>query len=259
MDYSTITEYPGLKASREQLVRLYHRYHFASGYAEKKEVLEVACGTGIGLGYLASKAKYLIGCDIDEANLKIALDYYQKNSCISIVPMDAHHLNFSDNKFDLVIFYEAIYYLREPLRFVSEAWRVLKEDGALIICSVNKEWVDFHPSPYSQKYFSLPELYSLLNNKFPSIQMYGAFPVDNKGVLNKLRSNIKRIANRFNLIPGSLSARAYLKRIFIGPLKPLPEKIYDRMVPYQPPIPLSHDLPNRDYKIIYAVAKKRQS
>jgi cyclopropane fatty-acyl-phospholipid synthase-like methyltransferase len=52
-EYIHVTEIPGNKASAEQIERLYHRYHFASAFCQGKEVLEVACGAGMGLGYLA--------------------------------------------------------------------------------------------------------------------------------------------------------------------------------------------------------------
>jgi 2-polyprenyl-3-methyl-5-hydroxy-6-metoxy-1,4-benzoquinol methylase len=62
-DYCTVTELPGSNATKEQLARLYHRYHFAAGFCEGKDVLEVACGAGQGLGYLARKAKSVVGGD----------------------------------------------------------------------------------------------------------------------------------------------------------------------------------------------------
>lgn len=41
-DFTTVTESPGIMASREQLERLYTRYIFASGYCNGGETLEVA-------------------------------------------------------------------------------------------------------------------------------------------------------------------------------------------------------------------------
>jgi len=57
IDYTTVTEMPGLKASREQLAMLYTRYAFAAKFCDGKDVLEVGCGAGQGLGYLATKAR----------------------------------------------------------------------------------------------------------------------------------------------------------------------------------------------------------
>ena len=39
------------------------------------DVLEVACGGGIGLGYLARTAKKVVGGDIDETILQYPRDY----------------------------------------------------------------------------------------------------------------------------------------------------------------------------------------
>jgi len=255
-DYYSITEAPGLKASKEQLSRLYHRYRFASDYASNRDVLEVACGSGIGLGYLALTARHVVGGDIDAKNVGIACDLYKGNKNIDIISLDAHHLNDPDSSFELVLLYEAIYYLQKPQVFVAEAFRVLRQGGSLIICSVNKDWEDFHPSPFTHHYFSVPELFQLLVEQFDSVDLYGAFPTKSNGFSGRCVSLIKRTATRFHLIPGSLAARAYLKRIFIGPLQPLPSQIQPNMADYVPPVPLSPDQSTGDFKIIYAVARK---
>ncbi len=261
-DYFSITEAPGLKATREQMERLYHRYRFALDYLNDANVLEVACGSGIGLGYLGKKASKVVGGDIDEENLAAARSIYGKKGYgtavkkIQIVSMDAHELKLPDRSFDLVLLFEAIYYLKEPKKFISEARRVLADNGSLIICTVNKDWGDFHPSPYTHHYFSVPELYFLLSSGFAEIEIFGAFPAKSNSVAGRLVSLVKRIAVRLDLIPGSLAARVYLKRLFLGPLKPLPDQISDDMASYEPPVFIPYDQPSKDYKIIYAVARK---
>jgi cyclopropane fatty-acyl-phospholipid synthase-like methyltransferase len=57
MNFTPVTELPGSMVTREQLARLYHRYHTAGRYAAGKRVLEVACGAGLGLGYLVRTAE----------------------------------------------------------------------------------------------------------------------------------------------------------------------------------------------------------
>jgi SAM-dependent methyltransferase len=264
-DYSTITETPGLKATREQLARLYQRYHFAAQFAQDMDVLEVACGSGIGLGYLAKVARKVVGVDIDEKNLRVARKHYEaadgkpeltRNDKIDLKLMDAHNLSLAAGSFDLVLLYEAIYYLKDPGQFISEANKVLRDEGKLIICSVNPDWDDFHPSPYTYKYYSVPRLYEMLKNTFGEVHVYGGFHVEIGGIKHQVLSLLKRGAVRFNLIPGSLGARAYLKRIFLGKLQPLPAEVYGDMVTYEPPISISADVANKDYKIIYAVARK---
>lgn len=256
IDYSRITESPGLKATREQIARIYHRYHFARKYIVGKDVLEVACGSGIGLGYLAQVANKVVGGDIDEKNVHLARRIYGSQENILIELMDAHDLPFKGETFDVVLLFEAIYYLKSPSKFVAEARRVLKNRGLLIMCTVNKDWKDFHPSPYTHKYFSVPELYYLLKKEGFSIKgIYGAFPVE-KGFKSEVVSVMKRMAVKLDLIPGSLAARAYLKRIFMGKLEPLPEMIFKDMAPYKEPVPLDFQKISQEFKIIYAVGER---
>ena len=59
--YTTVTELPGSGATSEQLAMLYARYALAAGFSRGKDVVEVACGPGIGLGYLARWARRVVG------------------------------------------------------------------------------------------------------------------------------------------------------------------------------------------------------
>lgn len=256
VNYALITELPGLKATQEQMTMLYQRYNFARQFVKKKDVLEVACGSGIGLGYIAKVARRIVGIDIDEKNIALCRGTYQNRQNIAIDLMDAHKLSFPDKSFDIILLYEALYYFKRPQEFISETERVLKNGGLLIICTVNKDWKDFHPSPYTYKYFSLQEIHKMLNVKFNEIKMYGGFFVEKKGLRANVISFMKHIAINFNLIPGSLKFRAYLKRIFLGKVMPLPEEVFEDMASYEEPVEVTFDKINKDFKIIYAVAKK---
>lgn len=254
VDYTTVTELPSDKIAKEQLARLYQRYHFASQFCKDKEVLEVACGGGMGLGYLAHVAKRVVGGDIDKNILKYGLGHYKGRDKIELREFDAQDLPFKDKSFDVVILYEAIYYLAQPEKFVSEAHRVLKNNGMLLICTVNKDWADFNPSPYSTKYFSAPDLFDLLSQKFSKVELFGAFPVTKKGIKNKVTSTIKRMAIALNLIPKTMKRKTKLKRIFFGKLINLPPELKEGKVKYFPPVQISNDFPTTQYKILFSVA-----
>lgn len=253
-DYTTVTEIPDTKGSREQIVRLYTRYKFASEFCKDRDVLEVACGAGIGLGYLAIFATRVVGGDIDENNLRFAIKTYVGRNNIEVRPLDAHNLPFDNQSLDAVILYEAIYYLSQPEKFVNEARRVLRDNGVLIICTANKDWSGFNPSPYSHKYFSAPELFELLKqNGFINVALYGDCPVITNTIRDKIITAIKKTAVALNLIPKTMKGKELLKRLFMGKLIPLPPEIKDGMTEYTPPVTIPQDTPTTQYKVLFAV------
>lgn len=256
IDYNLITEAPGLLSSREQIERMYQRYKFAADYVENKVVLEIACGTGIGLGLLAKKAKKVVGVDIDEKNIRIAQNTYQNVLNIEVKKMDAHSIDYPDASIEVVLLYEAIYYLKEPLLFIREASRVLKKDGILLICTVNKEWDDFHPSSFTYSYFSMKELDELIKSCFKQNSVYGGYKVNKNGLKNILISVLKRTASHFRLIPKSLKARVYLKRLFFGQLIKLPDTLTENASNYFAPDIIESYKEAKKFKILYTVSTK---
>lgn len=254
--YYEITEQPGQKATKEQLERLYQRYHFASLFISGGSVLEVACGSGLGLGYLANYAERVVGGDIDKRNIEMAKRHYQNRENIAVLEMDAHHLPPGDECCDTIVLFEAVYYLNDPGRFVSEANRLLKPGGNLIVSTVNKEWKGFHPSKYAVRYFSVEELKRLLMPISSEIRLFGGFEDADTGMRGRALTLLKNTASHLHLIPGSLKARAYLKRVFVGSLEPLPTEVRDGMVEYASPEPIDDNSSSNEYKILYAVLQK---
>ena len=253
--YSTVTELPGNGAPREQHERLFHRYRFASTYCDGKDVLEVACGAGQGLGYIARKAGRVVGVDIDEEILRFPREHYKGRENIEIRQMDAQELSFPDGSFDVVIMHEAIYYLPEAGKFVDEARRVLRDGGTLIVCTVNSEWPDFNPSPFSTKYFSGPELCDLLRKKGFEVEMFAAFRAATNTLKDRLTSLIKRTAVKLHLMPKTMKGKEFLKRIFFGKLSPLPYEVKEDMAGYIAPISIPCDVSETAHKVLYAVAR----
>jgi ubiquinone/menaquinone biosynthesis C-methylase UbiE len=255
-DFSLVTETPEAKITVEQLERMYSRYYFALDYCKEKDVLEIACGAGQGLGLLAKKARKVVGSDISQQNLGYAKSKYSGVRNIEFRQFDAHNLPFEDKAFDTVIIYEAIYYLKDPDKFIKEAIRVLRKGGSLIICSVNKDWADFNPSPYSFVYFSVPELVSILKKHgFSKIDIFGNFLVKTDSAKDKLVSFIKRTAVNLHIMPKTMKGKELLKRLFIGKLISMPGEIREGQVEYVSPVRIANDVSSSDYKVIFAVGR----
>lgn len=251
VDYSSVTEITGYNISRDQLQRLFTRYYFASRFCKDKDVLEVACGSGQGLGYLARYARRVVGGDFDENIVARAKEHYGDR--VDIRQFDAQNLPFNNESFDVVICYEALYYFEEPGRFIQEARRILQRGGVLIICLANKDWTGFNPSPYSYNYFSVPELHALLREVGFEVSMFADSPVDDRGVKNRIINFMKWAAVRMHLIPRTMKGKETLKRLFCGKLCPLPPEITDGMAAYTPPVQISHERKNTQFKVVFAV------
>ena len=232
---------------------LYTRYRYAAALCQGKDVLEVACGAGSGLGYLAKAARKVIGGDYTENLLQRTQQHY--GGKIPVLRFDAHALPFQASSFDVILLYEAIYYLTKPERFVEECRRILREKGTLLICETNKEWSDFNPSPFSTQYFSVRQLSALLKNYHFDAQFFGAFPTTKESAKHRFVSWAKRLAVRLHLIPGSMKGKELLKRLFLGPLFPVPAEVHEGLAPYCPPLPLSGDASAPGFKVLFAVAR----
>jgi SAM-dependent methyltransferase len=255
-DYSSVTEVPGGPATKEQLRRLHNRYRVALEYSAGRRVLEVACGAGMGLGYLAKAADFVVGGDYTERLLCLAKEHYGDR--MPLVRLDAQNLPFHDGAFDLVVIFEALYYLPDASSFVGEACRVLAPGGMLVIGTVNKDAPGFVPSPFSTRYFSVPELCDLVVQKgFEQPCFFASFPIGKRGLRDWVLSVLREAAVGLRLIPNTLEGRARLKRLFYGSLLKLPAEVHDGMVDEPASVePIPGEVPDRGHQIVFCIARR---
>jgi ubiquinone/menaquinone biosynthesis C-methylase UbiE len=253
-DYSHLTETTDSKVSREQLQRMVTRYRFATEYCEGKDVLEAGCGVGQGLGILARVSKKLVAEDYTENLVRCAKNYY--GSRVEIRRFDAQEMPFDDKSFDVVILYEAIYYLPQPEKFIMECRRVLRSNGNILICTANKDWSGFARSSSSHQYFSAPELHQLLESSGFSAELFGDCPVKDGSLQGAITHAIRKVAVKMNLIPDNMKAREKFKRLFFGRLLNMPSELKYHMERYVKPVQISHCQPNTQHKVLFAVGSK---
>ena len=253
VDYSQVTETAGDDISKEQLLRLQTRYYFASQYCKDKDVLEVACGTGPGLGILQKISKKIVAGDYCPSLLLTAFSHYGHR--IPFLRFDAHFLPFKNNSFDVIICYEAIYYFKNPDIFVQECNRLLRQKGKLILCTANKDLPDFNPSPHSYFYFSPIEFKELLESQKFQIQCFGDCPVDYKSIKQKALSFVKRMMVKFNLMPKTMAGKKLFKRIVFGKLVSMPHELTWSDNCFLPEKINANTIDKR-HKVIFVVAEK---
>lgn len=254
-NYSAVTEKPGDRVTREALAMVYTRYRFALDYCRGKRVLEVACGEGVGLEYLARQADQVVGGDLTWDLLVRA----RRSGTLrrSLVQLGADALPFHAASQDVILCYEAVYYFERPLQMLQDCRRVLAPNGLLILCSVNPEWSDFNPSPQSRQYLSAGRLASLAEAAGFRTELLGAFSTESPGPKATMVSWLKRTAVVLHLIPSTMRGKRLLKRLFLGELVSFPSAVEDGLAPYCPPVSIDSRRPVTDYKVLFALCRPR--
>ena len=106
----------------------------SGGGLNQKSFLDIGCGKGEFLNYLLDlypKAS-LYGVDLYEK------DYHKKGEITyKVADIGEHGIPFDDDFFDIVFAGEVIEHLYDTDRFISEACRVLRPNGILILTTPN--------------------------------------------------------------------------------------------------------------------------
>jgi len=252
-DYATVTEISGEPVSTAQVERLAQRYYWAAEYCRGKDVLEIACGSGQGLGYLASVARSVAGGDITPSLVEQAVKTYGSRLHVSL--MDAERLPFPNQSLDVVILFEALYYLPSGDRFVQEARRVLRPGGMLLIASANKDLFDFNPSPFSVTYYGVVEMAELLHRHGFSARFFAGAPASQGGLAHTLIRVTKKTVVALHLMPKTMRGKRLLKRIVFGKLIPMPAEV-PAGLRYEAPVAIDATQPDTTHQVIFSAATR---
>jgi ubiquinone/menaquinone biosynthesis C-methylase UbiE len=115
------TEHPGMKLL----------FKITKG---KKDILDLGCGEGTRLSLISGKGKSLTGIDISDNSIERARTKYPR---IKFISGNIEKLPFPDESFDLVYSAFVFEHLDKPEKVISEAIRVLKKGGNLLIMAPN--------------------------------------------------------------------------------------------------------------------------
>jgi SAM-dependent methyltransferase len=252
IDYTKVTEISGDEVSQEQIQRLCNRYYWAEKYLTNKDVVEVACGSGQSLGFLKRASKTFEAGDYSDELLSIAKSHYGDR--IKLLKIDAHQMPFNDNSKDVIVFFEAIYYLNKIEHFMEECKRILKPKGILLIATANKDLYDFNPSPFSYNYYGVIEMRDLFLKHGFETEFFGDTPIATLSLRQKALRPIKKLVVQLNLIPKSMAGKKFIKKLVFGGLTQMPAEIDDKTCQRIEPDPISSQIPNTSHKAIFCKA-----
>ncbi len=254
-DFSSVTELGGDLVTRQQVASAFHRYAWAASQLAGKDVLEVACGSGPGLGLVARSARSLRAGDITSALVERVKETY--GSRIPVEVMDAENLPFPDASLDVVMLFEALYYVPHPERFAAECRRVLRPGGKVLVTSSNKDMPDFAPSPFAHKYLGVAELGALFGGQGLVTSFSGYWSYEGASMKQRLLLPVKRAVVAMGLMPKTMDGKKLLKRLVFGKLMPMPRELTPDLFPYEPPTPTTAGAPDRRHRVVYCVAQKK--
>ncbi|MDD5697544.1 MAG: methyltransferase domain-containing protein [Victivallaceae bacterium] len=252
-EYVPELEWADEEVSQEQVQRLCNRYYWAGEYCRGKDTAELACGTGQSAGYLSRLAKSYVAGDISREVLELARGHYGER--INFIEADAHELPFGDHSKDVVILFEAVYYLKDIDKFLQECKRVLRPGGKLLIVTANKDLYDFHPSKYAVKYYGVVELRELLTKHGFQAEFFGDTPFSGVSLKQRILRPVKKAVVSLNLLPKSNAGKRLLKKFVFGGLIRMPREITAGTAVVIPPVRLSPDGRDTEHKVIFCAAE----
>ena len=254
-DYLEVTETSGSLVSKEQIQRMFNRYDWALPFCRNRDVVEVACGSGQGLGLIGESSKSIVGGDISEELLSMARSHYKDEFDLKV--FDASKMPFKDSSKDVVICFEALYYFPNVEAFLSEVDRVLRKGGYLLISSANKDLGDFNPSPFTYKYYGVKELNEVLNKKGFDSVFYGDIDTSNRTLLSQIFSVIKKMIVFLDLMPKTMSGKRLLKRIVFGKLVKMPSDLREILAASNSIVEIDANMADTKHKVVLVAAQKK--
>lgn len=104
-------------------------------------VLELGCGYGRALKFVAEKSKEAYGIDTSSESLELAREYLAELSNVKFLEMNAGDLTFEEKKFDVVFAIQngISAFKIEPQKLARECLRITKKGGNVVFSSYSEK------------------------------------------------------------------------------------------------------------------------
>lgn len=124
-----------LRKSDAKVMWQYGRIFTMAGVEPSGRVLDVGCGAGPGLRYLAARGAQAVGVDLVYYPLAEA---QKQTTAVGLVQANVEYaLPFADQSFDVVLISELVEHLYNGRPLIFDSYRVLRPGGRLIVTTPN--------------------------------------------------------------------------------------------------------------------------
>jgi ubiquinone/menaquinone biosynthesis C-methylase UbiE len=146
-----------------------------------KKILDVGCGVGRGASIIQD-ARKMVGIDLSDVAIEQSKKLYGERGDCEFLQMNALHLDFPDNAFDIVLNVEVIEHVSNAQQLLNESIRVLKSGGCLLLNAANRDslhlriarglgYPEFKTNYQHFQEFALPELKNMLVKAGAEVQV----------------------------------------------------------------------------------------
>jgi GT2 family glycosyltransferase/ubiquinone/menaquinone biosynthesis C-methylase UbiE/glycosyltransferase involved in cell wall biosynthesis len=152
------------------------RYLSILPLVEGKRVLDIASGEGYGSNWIAERAESVVGVDISEEAVANARGKYHRDN-LQFITGSVADIPLEDHSVDVIVSFETIEHVGEELQrqFLTEAKRVLTQNGILVISTPNKlEYSDKrnYKNEFHVKEFYYDEFMEFIGREFSYTKVY---------------------------------------------------------------------------------------
>ena len=106
-------------------------------------VLDVGCGTGLLMEYIAGRVDHLVGVDLSSNSLRVAVERSRRlgiTEKVSLIRADADFLPFKDDVFSLIFALTLLQNIPEPGNVIHEVSRVAEKDSIFAVTGLKKHF-----------------------------------------------------------------------------------------------------------------------
>jgi len=112
---------------------------------------------------------------------------------------------------------EIIHYLTRLDDFFEECHRILRRRDILCFCLPNKDAPGLHASPLIRRYYSVLELFTLLNLHDFDTEFFGAFRIPRVPAWERVRAAVIVTAGKIlGIMPKGRGVKEYLNQIILA-------------------------------------------